>query len=381
MQTKNELFYLQMLSVAHFVVGGIAAIWAAFSAFTLAHGVSILSAIPDRHSSAQLIALLSLLWIGGWTMLLAALAPGLIFAGFKLRHQTNYQLCFVIACAACLFVPLGTALGVFTLIVLSRPSVKSLFNASLNEREARRIAYSPVHGRSLLVSTVVWFYDSICGIGHDIAPFRIFGENPDLGKLVFQCPKNSPDEIRDRRIGGAGNYIVMLILMMLGTFVLGSMLALPIIRVLKLPNGAPATIGILLSAWLAVIAVGGAVIFYFIRKFRTNRTWELNVHELGLDLKTPKIELRTRFDQISDIHFGTKIAALENKMYLLLYMNPLYTGIMSNLMKNILTIRLCDRTVFRIPNAKAVFNEESVNRIIQHFWLTRPAPSRANPPN
>jgi hypothetical protein len=33
----------------------------------------------------------------------------------------------VIAIITCLSVPLGTALGVFTLIVLARPSVKQLF--------------------------------------------------------------------------------------------------------------------------------------------------------------------------------------------------------------------------------------------------------------
>jgi hypothetical protein len=31
------------------------------------------------------------------------------------------------ACVACLSVPLGTVLGVFTIIVLMRPSVKALF--------------------------------------------------------------------------------------------------------------------------------------------------------------------------------------------------------------------------------------------------------------
>jgi hypothetical protein len=34
---------------------------------------------------------------------------------------------FVIACIECLFMPFGTILGVFTLIVLSRESVKKLF--------------------------------------------------------------------------------------------------------------------------------------------------------------------------------------------------------------------------------------------------------------
>jgi len=35
--------------------------------------------------------------------------------------------CFVVACIECLFMPFGTVLGAFTIIVLMRPSVKNLF--------------------------------------------------------------------------------------------------------------------------------------------------------------------------------------------------------------------------------------------------------------
>lgn len=34
---------------------------------------------------------------------------------------------FVMACVQCANVPFGTALGVFTILVLQRPSVKALF--------------------------------------------------------------------------------------------------------------------------------------------------------------------------------------------------------------------------------------------------------------
>mgnify|MGYP001597297254 CR=1 FL=1 len=40
----------------------------------------------------------------------------------KRRHRT---LCFVMAVLACLYFPLGTILGIFTLIILNRPSVKA----------------------------------------------------------------------------------------------------------------------------------------------------------------------------------------------------------------------------------------------------------------
>jgi hypothetical protein len=34
-----------------------------------------------------------------------------------------------VACVSCVFMPIGTILGVFTILVLSRPSVKSAFGA------------------------------------------------------------------------------------------------------------------------------------------------------------------------------------------------------------------------------------------------------------
>jgi hypothetical protein len=56
---------------------------------------------------------------------------GIAFLNFKVgrslvtrKHPT---LCMVMAIILCLFVPLGTLLGVFTLIVLSRPTVKASF--------------------------------------------------------------------------------------------------------------------------------------------------------------------------------------------------------------------------------------------------------------
>ena len=41
--------------------------------------------------------------------------------------QRRYLLCMIVAGLACLFTPIGTILGVFTLVVLLRPQVKAAF--------------------------------------------------------------------------------------------------------------------------------------------------------------------------------------------------------------------------------------------------------------
>jgi len=52
----------------------------------------------------------------------------LTFAGRSLSRRKHYWFAFVVGCIECIFVPFGTILGVFTIIVLSRESVKTLFS-------------------------------------------------------------------------------------------------------------------------------------------------------------------------------------------------------------------------------------------------------------
>jgi hypothetical protein len=66
--------------------------------------------------------------IGGGAVALGWLLGGLtIYAGLCIARRRAPVFCQVIAGLNCLHMPLGTALGVFTLIVLNRPSVKALF--------------------------------------------------------------------------------------------------------------------------------------------------------------------------------------------------------------------------------------------------------------
>jgi len=60
--------------------------------------------------------------VAGWTF------GGLtIYVGRCIKRRTRRMLTFVIACLNVMFIPFGTILGVFTLIVLSRPNVKRLY--------------------------------------------------------------------------------------------------------------------------------------------------------------------------------------------------------------------------------------------------------------
>ena len=122
---KEDEQYLKLLSVFHYVVGGLAACFACIPIIHLAIGIAMLvGAIDDAPEfvGALLVVIAMFAMLIGWT-----LAVCIIVAGRCLAKRKRYMFCLVIAAISCVFMPFGTVLGVFTIIVLMRPSVKELF--------------------------------------------------------------------------------------------------------------------------------------------------------------------------------------------------------------------------------------------------------------
>ena len=124
--------HLKLLSVFHYVVGGIAGFFACFPIIHLIMGIAMLTGSFSGRSQGPPVffglffVLMALTVITlGWT-----LAICLIISGRYLARRKCYKFCFAIACISCVLVPYGTVLGVFTIIVLMRPSVKELFAAT-----------------------------------------------------------------------------------------------------------------------------------------------------------------------------------------------------------------------------------------------------------
>ena len=55
------------------------------------------------------------------------LALCIAIAGRKLSRRTGHLYCMVIAGLECMFMPFGTVLGILTILVLIRPSVRAKF--------------------------------------------------------------------------------------------------------------------------------------------------------------------------------------------------------------------------------------------------------------
>ncbi len=121
--------HLRLLAIFHYVVGGLTALFACFPFIHLGMGVFMLlkpeafkPKPPPEFVAWILIGVAAAIILTGWV-----LALFFVLAGRNLSRRRRYLFCQVVAGIGCVFMPFGTVLGVFTLLVLSRPSVKELF--------------------------------------------------------------------------------------------------------------------------------------------------------------------------------------------------------------------------------------------------------------
>jgi len=133
---NQDAEHLRLLSIFHYVVAGLAALFSFFPLlYTTVGAVFIFAA---RHGTAKpgedlppeflgwIFAVLgSLLFLIG-----IATAICILIAGRSLALRKRYSFALVMACIECLFVPFGTILGVFTIVVLSRESARGLFRTA-----------------------------------------------------------------------------------------------------------------------------------------------------------------------------------------------------------------------------------------------------------
>lgn len=133
--------HLKLLALFHYIVGGIGAFFACFPLIHVGIGVAMLfdskllaggnGSPPPAFAGIFFILLGGFLVLLGWAMAICTLISGRFLA--KRKHRT---FSFVIAAILCAFMPFGTVLGVFTIIVLSRDSVKALYATSASPSAA-----------------------------------------------------------------------------------------------------------------------------------------------------------------------------------------------------------------------------------------------------
>ncbi|MCP3980393.1 MAG: hypothetical protein GY716_13910 [bacterium] len=128
--TKDEE-HLRLLSIFHFVVAGVTALFALFPIIHMLVGLAIVSGVLQPADGDEIPAAFGwffVLFAGVWIVLGLAVAVAIALGGRALRRRRHYTFCLVVAGVTCLLMPFGTVLGVFTIVVLMRDSVREMFD-------------------------------------------------------------------------------------------------------------------------------------------------------------------------------------------------------------------------------------------------------------
>ena len=125
--TKQDAEHLRILAIFHYVFGGLGLVaMLMMLAFAVA-GVGLLSQVDTPHGPPPGFSLM----VSGlvlFSALVSLVFSSLnILAGRALGSGGSRNLIYAAAALNCLHVPLGTALGVFTFIVISRETVSGHF--------------------------------------------------------------------------------------------------------------------------------------------------------------------------------------------------------------------------------------------------------------
>src|SRR6266513_5413490 len=128
--------HLRLLAIFHYVGAGLAALFSFFPLlYTTIGAIFICAARHGTPKPGEELPPEFLGWIfaivGLFLFLLGiAMAICILIAGRCLSRNRHYTFALVMACIECLFIPFGTILGVFTIIAMSRESVRELFTAT-----------------------------------------------------------------------------------------------------------------------------------------------------------------------------------------------------------------------------------------------------------
>jgi hypothetical protein len=128
--------HLKILSICYYIYAGFNALFSLFGLFYALMGLMIGSAIsrmpeqPNQPPPAFFAVIFGVFGLGMFVFLIVLGLLKFMVAG-RLRRRRSRVFCMIVAGVSCVGIPFGTVMGVFTLIVLSRPSVKRLFDTNV----------------------------------------------------------------------------------------------------------------------------------------------------------------------------------------------------------------------------------------------------------
>jgi hypothetical protein len=131
--------HLKLLSIFYYVLGAVNAFWAMFPliyvvfGFILAVAIPCIPVKPGEVPPPAFVGWLIMFFGLVASAVIAVFAALKIYVGYCIARRSHRTLCYVVAALCCLSIPFGTLLGVFTFIVLSRPTVAAQFDQTTAE--------------------------------------------------------------------------------------------------------------------------------------------------------------------------------------------------------------------------------------------------------
>jgi hypothetical protein len=131
---KEDLDHLRLLSIFHYVYAAITAAFSLMGVVFMVLGAAMLANPAQFADNGEPPPPFVGYMIGGlgtfFVLLFLGHAVLTLLAGRFIARRKHHLYCLILAGFNCMSFPFGTALGVFTFIVLLRPSVKAMFEQS-----------------------------------------------------------------------------------------------------------------------------------------------------------------------------------------------------------------------------------------------------------
>ena len=139
MKPNPDADNLQVITILHYVLAGIMGMFSLFPVFHVAMGIALVAgAFPEPQNGEPPPAFLGWIFIlfpGSMMLAGFSMAALVAYAGRSLQLRTRYMYCIVIAGIESMFMPIGTLLGVFTIVLLMKPNVREMFGVVSQETE------------------------------------------------------------------------------------------------------------------------------------------------------------------------------------------------------------------------------------------------------
>lgn len=130
--------YLNLLYIFHMIVGGVAGVFSCLPLVNLSMGLSAISDIPksivqgDAFSPFTFLSVMFILLPLGIVVIGWMFAIAVVLNGYYIKKRHWHAYCLIVSGIESIFMPFGTILGIFTIILLTKSEIKVLFDQEEN---------------------------------------------------------------------------------------------------------------------------------------------------------------------------------------------------------------------------------------------------------